>query len=362
MKNRYYISKNWVPAKNAFFARMFIYSINYYLSFHDFITFLAPKKKTVLPIKNPKKILISNIACLGDVIITTSVIPVIKKHYPNSKLFFLGASSTELLLKNHHLIDGFFSFNHYRINRRKINLFKKIINHLQTKRLLIKQLKKENIDLAIDFYFYNPNSIKLLHKAKIPNIIGYTNCGFKNLLTLKVENHLNPFWHMSEYHLDLLNLILEKKEKARPLEPSLPLVREPTYKQLKNYENKKFILIHTGAGQQERYLDQKVTQKLLDSITKDYLVLFIGLGEEEKKHIEKIINGYTNCINLSNKLNILDIIYLCNRAEMVMSTDSSISHLASSFNNPQTVFFRNVNFFHQQLWLLKKQNIKMIQM
>ncbi len=358
MDKKYIIASGGLPINGKTIFKKLIYV---YLYFYDLFTSYREKKRLFSPINNPKKILISNIAHLGDVIVTTSIIPIIKKHYPNAQLFFLGNSNTESLIKNHNLIDGYFCFDHMRHNRKKINYLKKIIIHFQTKRLLIAQLKKEKIDLAIDFFFVNPNSVKLLHKAKIPNILGYTNGGYKNLLTLKLDKKINPFWHMSEYHLQLVNVVLEEKERIRPLEPNLPYVKEPNYKPLKNYENKNFVLIHSGAGQKRRYLNFDQVEKILEVVSQDNFVLFTGSGKEEDQHIKKLIKKKPNCINLSNKLHVLDLIYLCNKARMVISTDSSISHIASCFDNPQIVLYKTSNIVHQNLWCLKKPNIEIIE-
>lgn len=359
MNEKYLITKWEIPLTNKFSLKIPKKLIYFYLYFYDLITFYKEKKsKLASQITNPKKILISNIAYLGDVIITTSIIPIIKKHYPNAKLFFLGNSNTESLLKNHNLVDGVFCFDHFKHNRKKNNYLKKIIIHFQTKRLVINQIKKERIDLAIDFFFSNPNSIKLLHKAKIPNILGYTNGGYKNLLTYKLDKPFNPFWHMSQYHLNLLNVILKQKEEINPLEANLPLLKEPIYKLIKNYENENFVLIHPGAGQKRRYLDINQVQTILDIIPQDTLVLFVGSGKDEDEYIENIIQKNKKCVNLSSKLHILDLIYLCSKAKLIISTDSSISHIASCFDNPQIVFFKSISVTHQNLWSLNKSNIK----
>lgn len=360
MNKKYEISWVWLFEKYKFTKAIFYKLMYAYLWVYDLITFLKKKEKALLTPKKTKNILISNLAALGDVIITSSVIPLIKKHFPNARLFFLGSSYTAFFTKNHPLIDKVICFDHLRHNRKKISLLKKIIIHYQTKKSAIKQMRKEAIDLAIDFYFYNPNSIKLLFKAKIPNILGYTTGGYKNLLNLKIDKPFNPFWHMSEYHLHLLNEVLEKKEEIRPLLPNLPFVKEPKYKKLKKYENKHFILIHPGAGHKNRHINFNLAIQILDIIPKDTLVLFIGTGEAEHLNIEKIIKKRSNCVNLANKLHVLDLIYLCGKARMAISTDSAISHIASYFDCPQIVFFKTPNIIHQRLWCLNKPNIKIV--
>lgn len=343
---------------NKFLCKTFVKLMRIYLFLYDFITSFKKTRKQNSKIKHPKKILISNIAHLGDIIVTTSVVPIIKKYYPDAKLYFLANSSNiDTFLKDHNSFNGFFSFDHLRLNKKKISFIKKIFDHYRTKRLAIKAMKKEKIDLAIDFFFNNPNSVKILHKAKIPNILAHTNGGYENLITLKHTRKFNPYWHMTEYHLDLLNVLFDNKEPITPLQPNLPDVKEPKYKELKNYGDKNFVLIHPGAGEKKRFISLNQAEKILDFVSNYELVLLVGSGKDENDHIEKIINGNSKCINLSNKLVVMDLIYLCSKAKLIISTDSSIAHIASNFDNPQIVLYKNVRFDHQNLWSLNKPNI-----
>jgi len=53
-----------------------------------FFSLFIRKKKENKTIDSPKKILVSNIAHFGDVIIATSVLPVIKKAFPAMEIGF----------------------------------------------------------------------------------------------------------------------------------------------------------------------------------------------------------------------------------------------------------------------------------
>ncbi|EKE20871.1 MAG: ADP-heptose:LPS heptosyltransferase-like protein [uncultured bacterium] len=356
---RKYQISGFIFRNSKFIKIIFYYLVYSYLLIYDFAS-KAKKNKKCLPIKNPKKILISNIAALGDTVITSSIIPFIKNHFPNAMLFFLCNSYSKPLTEKLPSIYKAFCFDHLRHNRQKISFIKKIIKHYQTRRSALNQIKKEKIDLAIDFHVHNPNAVKLLHKAKIKSIAAYTCAGYKNLLTHKVQKPFIPIWHLSQYFLYLLNSILEKKEKITPLTPNLPDVKEPVYKELKKYENKNYILIHIGASHKTRYIKPNQIRKILKIIPEDNLVLFIGSGIEEQKVIEKMIKNRTNCINLANKLHVLDLIYLCNNAQMVISSDSAISHIASCFDYPQIVFFYTPYIPHHNLWALNKPNIRIV--
>jgi ADP-heptose:LPS heptosyltransferase len=120
-------------------------------------------------------------------------------------------------------------------------------------------------------------------------------------------------------------------------------------------------LIHPGAGRKIRYIQVSQAKQILDDLCQKSavdFVLFIGFGKDEEEHIEKIIKKYPKCVNLSNKLNVLDVIFLCKNAKLVISTDSAISHIASAFDNPQLVLFKTDFVPHLNLWCLKKPNIQ----
>jgi len=58
-----------------------------------------------------RKILITRLRFMGDVVLTTSILPILAKHFPNAKIDYLAEPPYVDLLQNHPLISNLFSFD-----------------------------------------------------------------------------------------------------------------------------------------------------------------------------------------------------------------------------------------------------------
>lgn len=164
--------------------------------------FQGRKKREKIPI-SPKRILVCNIANLGDVVISTTALPVLKREFPGCEIGFLLASSATELLQQHPFVDRVHVFDHWYANRRK-GVFRAIVDHLKGRSRAIKEIRQCDYELAIDLHPYFPNAIPLLFKAKIPARIGYSTGGFSNLLTESVSWSVKQI-SMGRRHLNLLS-------------------------------------------------------------------------------------------------------------------------------------------------------------
>ena len=243
---------------------VYLVNNNKYLSFFlkiiDFLTLPFFKKNKInLEDVKPKKILLCNIAHLGDVVLSTSILPVLKNRFPDIKISFLCASWSQDILKNHHMIENIYCFDHWKLNRSKISFFKKIKRHLQTQKKAIKQIKKEKFCLAIDLRYHFPNSTFFLSNTKIPIRLAYTSGGFKNFLTHKI-NWYESDNHVTKYHIDLINTLLKYKINDKQLAPCLSKIEDDksveddisvdtdVLKDIKSLLFKDYYIVHIGAG------------------------------------------------------------------------------------------------------------------
>ncbi|MFA5029373.1 MAG: glycosyltransferase family 9 protein [Patescibacteria group bacterium] len=101
-------------------------------------------------ITDPKKILVVQMAKLGDMVCTTPVLRAVKAKYPQSEVYVLGDAVNKILLQNHPDVDGYIVFGD--------NLFR-----------FIKELRKIKFDFACvavpDF-----DSLAIIYLSGIPLI------------------------------------------------------------------------------------------------------------------------------------------------------------------------------------------------
>jgi len=344
-KNTPLLGKYLIKSINLF---LFLKIINF-ISF--FLFFFKKKEKVCI---NPKKILLSNIAHLGDVLIATSVLPVIKNKFPNVKIGFVCSPNAKDLIRNNKFINKVYLVDHWKLNRNNMSIIKKIIKYIISRSKAIKQIRKEKYDIAIDLYCYFPNTIYLFWKAKIPIRVGYTSAGFENFLTNRLD-WTNQNKHISLYHFDLIKFLDIKEEDKSFLKMNLPLFSKKNKIEL----SENFIIFHIGAGEEKKKWNinkWKTLTKVL--VNKGKNIVFTGKGQKENNQITKIINGKPNCINLCDKLKLQDLIEVINKAKFVICLDSLVLHISAVLNKNTIVIFCGIN--NQYHWILKKPNLHII--
>lgn len=353
--NNNFFENNTTPLRGGYLVKNPV--LYFYLKFIDFITsYFKIFSKKNNEIKDPKKIIISNIAHLGDALVATSILPVIKQKFPNSQIGFVCSSTSKELLKDIKLIDDIYIVDHSKLNRFNFSFLKKIIIYLQTKSKALHEIKAKKYDVAIDLYSYFPNSIYFFWKAKIPVRIGYTSAGFKNFLTHELDWKCQEK-HISEYHFDLLKYLGFTKDDRKFLKMQIPFFSTSTDKVTLP---KDFILIHVGAGDSKKMwsLDKWIdlTNKMTECCKN---LVFTGKGFLENQQISQLIDGKKNCTNLCDKLSLSEMFEVISKAKVVICIDSLVLHISSALNIKTIVLYCGINNFNH--WVINSKNILVLQ-
>jgi len=309
---------------------------------------------------HPNKILISNIAHLGDVILSTSILKVLKSEYPNSKIYFLCGSWSSDILKDHPLIDEIFTFDHFKLNRSNVSFFRKLLIHFKTEKRAIDQIRKANISIGIDLRLHFPNSSSLLYKGQIPLRFGYSSGGFSRLFTSSLDYKQNN-QHITKDYIDLLNIFLKNKIQDDQLPPYMYL-KDSSLDQrgILNNIPEDYYIIHIGAGLNSKMLNLQKWKELKEILlSKKINLVFSGNGKIEAEIINELIFNNRACINLCNKLSFNEFLSVVKNAKKVICVDTSIIHIATSFDIPLVIFYSKINNHHN--WVLKNKNIKIIE-
>ncbi len=326
-----------------------------YLVFVDFIFSKICRGKNKTHNESiPKRILISNIAHFGDVITSTTVLPVIKQAFPKCKIGFLSSSQAIPILKNHQYIDYLHQFDHWKLNREEKSVLKRFWKHFSSFKKALKEIRKQKYDVAIDLYYFFPNSIYLFWKAKILWRIGFSSGGFGPLLT---DNYTweNRKQYIGRYYLELLaSLGIATCKNSMACLPKIDTTVQSIFQgKMQSDFSKKYIVMHVGAGNNKKLWSEKKWQELSHKvIALGYLIIFTGKGDEERQLISRITRHVSNFLNLCDKINWEELFLLVKRAQLVITTDSVISHIAGGYNIPTIVLFHGMNNMHH--WIVNK--------
>ena len=342
------ISTLKIYLKPKYALRIVIYL---YLSCLDkFLNFFISNQK-LSNLQPPKKILLTNLAHIGDVINATSVLPVLKMAFPEVKIGFVAGSHSIKLIEDHPLIDYFYVVDHWILNRSKTNFFKKIIQYLTTYCQVIKHIKQDNYDVALDLYFYIGKASTLSYCCRIPVRIGYNmrlgrnKCCGGNLLTHRLI-FKDKGVHITEYYKDLLRILPIDEHFLKYLKPTLSKVHDESFNNLLSYYpclNKKYIVLHPGSGAASRKWPDFYWLELLELLVNQGIIVVItGRGVEEKMLSTTILSYYPQTIDLVDQLSWTELRAIYKNSSLLVGVESQAGHLAAELDVPTVLIYTGI--------------------
>jgi ADP-heptose:LPS heptosyltransferase len=289
----------------------------------------------------PKKILLSNLGQLGDVVLMSSLFPVLKEALADVKLGVVVGSWAEKMVRDHPLIDHVHVVDHWKIARSQGSFWEKFQKTARMSRAARKEMIRVGYDVAIECNFHFPNTISLAYRAKIPVRLGYTSGGFAPLLTHALS------WTVKEqsvamYALALIQrfLVLNKVD----LKPSLPAVQPLTQPLPSDY-----VVIHMGSGHPMKEWPLSKWKELCKALHQEgHFLVFTGKGDKEGQNIAEVMAELDCCINLCNRLSWEECISLVKGAQLLVSVDTGLAHVAAGTDTSAVLIYTGIH--PKNLW------------
>ncbi len=320
-------------------------AINAAFSVMDAALSVTVPRRTGASPERPQRILLSNIAHLGDVIMATALLPVLKSAYPEAQIGFLVGSWSQSLLQGHPLVDHVHFLDHWAHNRAGIPRRRKWQRYVETRREALRQIRAVRYDAAFDLYWNFPNTLPLLWQAKIPMRVGYESGGFGPLAT-----HAPAFGdkrlHASQRYLDLVKTLPLVPRGMEPgsLRPALPPVQGrgaaalEAELQAAGLHGKDYMVFHVGAADSFRDWPAARWRELAQRfLAQGHLLLFTGTGPKDEARIKEIQAGLSGCVNLCGKLPWSGFVAAIARARLLVCVDTVAGHVAAATGTPCTV-------------------------
>ncbi len=320
--------------------------------FHLFRNIFSPKIQ-----KNKfQKILFIELSEMGSIILA---IPALKKAgeiFPDAQLYFLTFRENKEIVSILKIIK---EENIFTIHTN--NLFSFIFTTIRT----IYYIREENIDTVVDLELFSRFSsiINFFTKAKIK--VGFHKFYMEGLYRGNFYTHkvcYNPYQHIATNFLSLIYATSMPANESPHLKrtlveknitlPKFHLENEEKIKiwdKLKSEnanitENKKIIIFNSNASSFlplrkwpiENYI--KLGKMLLED--EEVFIVLIG-GQEDIKDTSIILKELNNknCVNLTGKTTLRELIALYNISDLLVTNDSGPAHLASLTPIKIIVFF-----------------------
>lgn len=274
-----------------------------------------------------KRILVLRLSSLGDIILTTPFLKILRKNFPDSQIDYCTKSEYKEILE----------FNP------NINNIIEVDNNIDFAGLkqLRKKLQSNSYDLVFDLHnnlrtFY----LKLFLRFKT-NLFVFRKYSFRKFLLVKFKiNRLKNLPPIAERYISTLNNLKEINLSQNDLHPEIYTNPETEKKaseilnKLKIPGGKKLICIVPAAKHFTKTYPAEYFTKLILKLGDEYSFLLVGKGNDEKA-IDKITsNTGKNVYDLCNKLSLSELTALMKKCTFVISGDTGPMHIAEAIGVP----------------------------
>ena len=305
--------------------------------------FFSCHKKLANPgAQRPFKILLTNGAHLGDVVLSTLILQRLKSTYPLSTIGIVVGSWSTMVVNKHPLIDYVYVVDHWQLNRSSKAIWSKFLQYKRTYETALAKIKAEKYDVAIDLYFYFPNSIMLLYQSGIPRRIAFNSAGLGPLLTDSIDWQPGLGSIVNYFHLLVDQLgdsstrcSVDSAYEAVPALYSAPLSFE--------LPSGKKIALHIGTGGKFKEWPVLKWKELAHKLETDgYQLIFTGAGDEERRKIEFATSGLKKAINLCGALSWGEFLSTIRNCDFLVGVDSVACHVAAALGVPSLTLANGV--------------------
>jgi len=280
-----------------------------------------------------KNILIIRFSALGDLVLTTPIFRELKRVFPDAKITLLTSSKTGSVLNNNPHIDHFI-WHKRKETYRDLNI-------------LIKKLRKENFDFVYDAH-RSLRSIWIVWNltrfgfSKTPKTWFISKRSWQRSLLINFKLNFLSNTPSQRQHLLLplqnqTSLVLKNNTELFPDSDTVTQIK--IFLNKNNLLKKSYVAIGASSSYTLKRWPLKYYEELISQLIKqDFPVVLVG-GVNESENIRLEHNFSGKVINAAGKFSPLESAELLRHAKIVVTNDTSISHLAEAMKTPVIVFF-----------------------
>lgn len=285
----------------------------------------------------PAKILVIKLRAIGDVVLSTAVLPNLKAAFPNAKIHFLTEKPSAPVVENNPYVDRVLVLPPRNISRSRIKY------NLSSIRFL-RQIQRQQYDMVFDL-FGNPRSALITWLSRSPVRVGYR---FRARI-LAYNRRVQPRGdriHEVEFNLDALRML------GIPIVTTRPMVfsgakdagRIDTWIRRKFASSDFLAAIHPwGSWEAKRWplaCFAELATRLIRSLKVRVIVLW---GPGEKAYAEKVCSLSEENLTLAPPTTLKELGALLARCGLLVANDSGPMHIAAAAGVPSVGLFGPTN-------------------
>ena len=253
---------------------------------------------------------------IGDMVVNTLMFREIKKKYPDIKIGVVTRGGATDIIKNNKNVDKIYEY------KKKSSYIKK----------LAKEIAKEEYDVLIDFTeMLRVNQMMFINLCKAKINIGLSKKDW-NLFDISVEPDVDFKWtdHITLRYKAYLKKLGILDDVDLSYDVSIPTeIQKEIDEYIKTLPNKELVVINPYGASKHRTFNNETIKKLINHY-KEKNVVFI-FSPDKYSQIQKF-KDKKNVFLYEKMTSIYQSMALIKQADLVISPDTSIVHIASAFN------------------------------
>ena len=275
---------------------------------------------------------------IGDMVINTLMFREIKKKYPHIEIGVVTKGGARIIIENNPNVDKVYEYQKDRKSIKK----------------LASKITEEKYDLVIDFSeILRVNQMMLINlcRARFNMGLNKEEWDLFDISYSKLEGYI----HITEIYRRILEklgitditigyeLFFDEEQKNKVDD----LLRDITHK--------KIVVFNPFAASKHRDLNLENILKIGKIVLEDENNILIFIGEKRrKKELENVIKELGKDVIFPELENIMETSYLISKADLVITPDTSIVHIAAAFKRKLIAIYRldnkEENKINRYLW------------
>ncbi|MEJ2636347.1 MAG: glycosyltransferase family 9 protein [Calditrichia bacterium] len=284
-----------------------------------------------------KNILLVRTDRIGDVVLTTPAISLLRENYPDANLYFLTRQYTAPLLSHYKYLQEIIIY-------RPESIHKGFRGHLQ----LGRELKSRQIDLALLFY-PRPGLALALRAARIKHRVGIGYRWYSFLLNHRIFEHRKyGRRHELEYNLSLMENFIESVPPPGQIkfdfqtDERLNLLRDKALSKLEINTGTDYVVVHPGSGGSAPNLPPAMFARIINYIARNSSLKILLAGSAMEASLINEIAAEAEGDSLTRVIGDWDLetyTSVIAKSRLFISNSTGPMHIARAFNIPLVAFY-----------------------
>ena len=256
---------------------------------------------------------------IGDMVVNTLMFREIKKNYPDIKIGVVTRGGAKDIISNNKNVDKIYEYN------KKASEVKK----------LAREIALEKYDLLIDFSeMLRVNQMMFINMCKAKINIGINKKNW-NLFEVSLKS-IDYRYHISNLYLEILKFLGIKN-----IDKKYDIVSTDYVLEKLNLKNKRYCVFNPYAASRHRSFNLENIIKISEIILEKEFDRLILIGTKDHlNELEKVKEKLGEKIMIPKTKNILEVIEVISMADLVITPDTSIVHIAAALEKNMICIYR----------------------